>query len=132
MSVTDPIADMLTSIRNAVRSNKRWVVVPSSRVKRSLLDVLVRESFIRSYRPVGDETHPQLKVFLKYDRSNASVITDLQRVSTPGRRVYVKHDAIPRVRGGFGTAVLSTPAGVLTDKEARRQRLGGEWICTVW
>jgi small subunit ribosomal protein S8 len=132
MSVTDPIADMLTSIRNAVRSNKRWVVVPSSRVKRSLLDVLVRESYIRSYRPVGDETHPQLKIFLKYDRGNASVISDLRRVSTPGRRVYVKHDAIPRVRGGFGTAVLSTPAGVLTDKEARRQRLGGEWICTVW
>ncbi len=132
MSVTDPIADMLTMIRNAVRVKKRWVVVPTSNMRRSIVDLLERESFIRGYKTFEGEKHGQLRVYLKYDRDNNSVITDLQRVSTPGRRVYVKSDKVPRVLNGLGTAVISTSSGIVTDKEARKRGVGGEWVCNVW
>ncbi len=132
MSITDPIADMLTSIRNAIQAKKRWVIVPSSNVRRALVDVLQSEQYIRGYKPIEGGKQSQLKIFLKYDRDNNSIITDLQRVSKPGHRVYVKRDKIPRVRSGMGTAVLSTSSGVMTDKDARQKGLGGEWLCTVW
>jgi small subunit ribosomal protein S8 len=131
MSVTDPIADMLTVLRNAIRAKKRWAVVPASNLKRSLLDVLAREKFIRTYEEMEVDGHPAIKVYLKYHRSE-SVLRNLQRVSKPGRRVYIQKDEIPRVYGGLGTAVISTSAGIRTDKEARKQGLGGEWVCNVW
>jgi len=132
MSVTDPIADMLTVLRNAVGAKKRWVVFPASRPKRAVLDVLSRERYIKSYEEVDEPPKKLLRVYLKYDRANQSVISGLKKVSTPGRRVYVGRTEIPRVLGGLGTALLSTSHGVLTDKEARAQGLGGEWICNVW
>ncbi len=132
MSVTDPIADMLTVIRNAVRAKKRWVVFPASTMKKSIVDVLDREEFIRSYEVIEQKPQSAIKVFLKYDRNNTPVIGNIERVSRPGRRVYVGRSKIPRVFGGLGTAVVSTSQGVLTDKEARSKGLGGEWICNVW
>jgi len=131
MSVTDPIADMLTVLRNAIRAKKRWAVLPASNMKKSLLDVLAKESFIRSYEDAEVDGHPAIKVYLKYHRSE-SVVKNLERVSRPGRRIYIKKDAIPRVLGGLGTAVISTSAGIKTDKEARKEGLGGEWVCNVW
>lgn len=131
MSVTDPIADMLTMIRNAAGAKKRWVVIPSSNVKRSIVEVLEREQYIRSYEHIESEPQPALKIYLKYTSTNESVIGRIDRVSKPGRRMYVRKDKIPRVLGGLGTAVLSTSAGVLTDKEARAKGLGGEWLCNV-
>ena len=132
MSVTDPIADMLTMIRNAVRAKKRWVVFPSSNARRSILELMERERYIRGYEVLKREPQDDVKVFLSYDRDNQSVITNLKRVSKPGRRTYVKRDAIPRVLGGLGTAVLSTSTGLLTDKEARAKGTGGEWVCNIW
>ena len=132
MSVTDPIADMLTSIRNATMAKKRWVMVPSSSMKKAIVELLLREKYIRSYEEIPSPPQDQLRVFLKYDREGQSVISSLRKISTPGRRTYVKRDEIPRVRGGLGTAVLSTSGGVLTDKEARTKGLGGEWVCSIW
>jgi small subunit ribosomal protein S8 len=131
MSVTDPIADMLTMIRNAAQAKKRWVVVPSSNIKRAIVEVLAREQYVRSYEFVENEHQGALKIYLKYTPTNDSVIGRIDRVSKPGRRMFVRKDKIPRVLGGLGTAVLSTSAGVLTDKEARAKGLGGEWLCNV-
>jgi small subunit ribosomal protein S8 len=131
MSVTDPIADMLTMIRNATVVKKRWVVVPSSNIKRAIVDVLEREKYIRAYERVERGPQESLKIYLKYTPTNDSVIGRIDRVSKPGRRKYVRKDRIPRILGGLGTAVLSTSAGVLTDKEAREKGLGGEWLCNV-
>lgn len=132
MSVTDPIADMLTMVRNATRAKKRWVVVPSSNIKRAIIEALEREKFIRKIEVIEDPVQEKLKVYLKYTPENESVIGRIDRVSTPGRRVYVRKSEIPRVLGGLGTAVLSTSSGVVTDKEARQKGLGGEWLCNVW
>jgi small subunit ribosomal protein S8 len=132
MSVTDPIADMLTAIRNGCQARHKRVDVPASNLKKEILDVLVREKFIAGYRVVADDRQGILRITLKYDADEKSVISGLKRVSTPGRRVYVGTDEIPRVLGGLGTAVLSTPRGVMTDKEARGAHLGGELLCQVW
>jgi len=132
MSVTDPIADMLTAIRNASRAGHKRLDIPASNVKRSMLEVLQREKYISSYRTVADGRQGILRVYLKYDTDEKSVITGIERVSTPGRRVYVGSDEIPRVQGGLGTSLLSTPRGVMTDKEARQAKLGGELLCRVW
>lgn len=132
MSVTDPIADMLTCIRNATIAKKRWVVVPSSNMKRSIAEVMKRESYVRDLEEVKEGPQGKLKVYLKYDRGNRSVISRLVRVSKPGRRTYVKGGEVPRVLGGLGMAILSTSAGLMTDKEARAKGLGGEWVLSVW
>ena len=132
MSVSDPIADMLTMIRNATRAKKRWVVVPASNIKGAIVEALEREKFIRSFERVDDEYQGKLKIYLKYTPANESVIDRIDRISKPGRRMYVRKDQIPRVLGGLGTAVLSTSSGVITDKEARQKGLGGEWLCNVW
>jgi len=132
MSVTDPIADMLTAIRNAVRAGHKRVDIPASSLKRSLLDVLQREKYIGNYRVLNDGRQGLLRVYLKYDNDENSVISGIERVSKPGRRVYVGMDEIPRVQGGLGTSVLSTPKGVMTDKEARQAKLGGELLCRIW
>jgi small subunit ribosomal protein S8 len=130
--VNDPIADLLTRIRNGLMVRQKQIVVPSSKVKVAVARILKDEGFIRDYEVTRDVVQPQLRILLKYDRDRHSVITNLQRISSPGRRVYVKHDEIPWVLSGLGVAVMSTPQGIMTGQRARRQGLGGEVLCYVW
>ena len=132
MSVTDPIADMLTCIRNAAQAKHKRLDVPASKVKEEILRVLRREKFIENYRRIEDNKQGILRVYLKYDPESGSLIQHLRRVSTPGRRVYVPKERVPRVRSGFGSAILSTPHGVLTDREAREKGTGGEVLAEIW
>jgi small subunit ribosomal protein S8 len=132
MASTDPIADFLTCVRNACRAKMRRVDVPASRMKAALADLFVREHFISQFKVVGDGKKPVLRLYLKYDKEDKSVIRGLRRVSTPGRRVYVDKDRLPRVMGGMGTSVVSTSGGLLSDKEARGKGVGGELICYIW
>lgn len=132
MSVTDPIADMLTCIRNAVQAKHSRVDVPASRVKEDIVKLLERERFIRGYRRIDDAKQGVLRVYLKYDAEAGAIISHLKRISTPGRRVYVGCKDLPRVQNGLGSAILSTPQGVLTDKEARVAGVGGELIGEVY
>jgi small subunit ribosomal protein S8 len=132
MSMTDPIADMLTRIRNAQLAGHANLVLPRSNLKVQIARVLSTEGFIEGY--IEDPKGPQgtLKVFLKYDGTSRSTIRGIRRVSKPSRRVYVAKDEIPRVRNGLGIAILTTPRGVLTDAQARQAGVGGEVICHVW
>jgi small subunit ribosomal protein S8 len=134
MNVNDPIADMLTRIRNAVRARHESVNIPSSRVKVAIAVVLKDEGFIRDYTVVDEDGRPQqvLKVDLNYGKQKQPVLSGIQRVSKPGLRVYVRRNEIPRVYGGLGIAILSTPKGIMTGQEARRQSVGGELLCYVW
>ena len=132
MSVSDPIADMLTCIRNAAQAQHKKVDVPASRVKEEILKVLEREKFIRAYRRVEDDKQGLLRIYLHYSAEAGSVISHLKRISKPGRRVYVGRDQIPRVQSGLGAAILSTSQGVLTDREARKVGVGGELIAEVY
>ncbi|HET6371369.1 MAG TPA: 30S ribosomal protein S8 [Nitrospiria bacterium] len=129
---TDPISDMLTRIRNAKQRKHEAVDVPSSKVKLNIAEILRREGFIRGYKKVETEGHAAIRIYLKYIDEDRSVITDLKRVSTPGRRVYVSKDKIPNVRGGLGVAILSTSKGIMTDRESRKSQVGGELLCFVW
>jgi small subunit ribosomal protein S8 len=131
MSVSDPIADMLTCLRNACKARHKKVDVPSSKLKIEIAKVLLREKFINNFKTIDDRKQGVLRIYLKYDAQNKSVISSVKRVSTPGHRVYVDQGCIPRVLGGMGSAVISTSRGVLTDKEARAQRVGGEVICYI-
>ena len=130
--VTDPIADMLTRIRNAVMARHDFVLMPSSKIKLSLAKILREEGFIKDYEIVKGKQQRVIKVYLKYTDKNEPIITGLQRVSKPGLRVYVAKDEIPRVYGGLGMAILSTPKGVITGKQAWREGVGGELLCLVW
>ncbi len=132
MATTDPVSDFLTCVRNACRAKHRRVDVPASRMKSSLAELLVREHYISHFKTVGDSKKPSLRLYLKYDEENKSVIQGLRRVSSPGRRIYVNKDRLPRVMGGMGTCVVSTSSGILSDKEARAKGLGGEVLCYVW
>jgi small subunit ribosomal protein S8 len=132
MSVTDPIADMLTCIRNAAKAKHKRLDVPASGVKEEILKVLQREGYIQNYRRVEDDKQGLLRIYLKYDQSSGPVIRTLRRVSRPGRRVYVGKDKVPCIRAGLGTAIISTPKGVLTDREARASGTGGEYLVEVW
>ncbi len=132
MSCSDPIADMLTCVRNAVRANHKKVDFPASRVKEEILKVLLREKFIRNYRRIEDDKQGVLRVYLAYDPEAGAVISHLKRISTPGRRVYCRGDKIPRVQNGLGAAILSTSKGILTDKEARDAGVGGELLAEVY
>ena len=132
MSVTDPIADMLTCIRNAVQAKHSRVEFPASRVKEEVVKLLERERFIRGYRRIDDNKQGILRVYLKYDPEAGAVISHLKRISTPGRRVYVECKKLPRVQNGLGSAIVSTPQGVLTDKEAREAGVGGELLAEVY
>jgi small subunit ribosomal protein S8 len=123
---------MLTSIRNALQAGHRRVDVPASTVKASIAEVLLREKFIENFRKVEDEKQGVLRIYLRYTPENRSLIQGLERVSRPGKRVYVKSAELPRILGGMGTAIVSTPQGIMTDKDARKQGLGGELIATVW
>ena len=131
MSVTDPIADFLTRIRNAVRANKRWVDIPSSKMKVQLAEIMKDYSFIQDYKVEEDNKQNVLRIFLKYVDSTPA-ITNLKRISKPGLRVYTDKDHIPRVLNGLGIAVISTSKGLMSDKKARQEGLGGEVICYIW
>jgi len=131
-TVTDPIADMLTRIRNGSMAEHEKVDIPASKLKVRIAELLKEEGFIKNLRLIEDRKQGILRVYLKYGPGQERVITGLRRVSKPGRRLYVGADKIPSVLGGMGVAVLSTPRGVLPDREARRQRVGGEVLCFVW
>jgi len=130
--LTDPIADMLTRIRNAVRARHPLVEMPSSRLKVAIAEVLRNEGFIRGFDVVGAGPKKKLRVLLAYQANREPRLLGLRRISKPGLRVYVKHDAIPRVYGGVGVSVLSTPKGIMTGDRARRENLGGELLAYVW
>ena len=132
MSVTDPIADLLTCIRNACKAKHKKVDVPASSVKAEIVRVLLREKYINNYKTMDDKKQGLLRIYLKYDAKERPVLMGLQRVSKPGRRVYVRRHQIPKVQGGLGTALISTPSGIMTDLEAREEGLGGEYLCKVW
>lgn len=132
MSVSDPVADFLTCVRNAIRAKQRKVDIPSSRLKAEIARVLLRERFINNYKVIEGTARPTLRIYLRYAGDEMSVVTGIQRVSRPGRRVYVPKTGIPRVMGGLGTTILSTSRGLMTDREAREAGLGGEIICQVW
>ena len=132
MSMTDPIADLLTRIRNGNRARKERVDVPWSGVKDAITRVLISEGFLRDATVVGEGPGKQLRVALKYDEQRRPVITGIERVSRPSLRVYVGKEEIPLVRGGLGINVLSTPVGVLVDREAKQRGVGGELLCAVW
>lgn len=132
MSMTDPISDMLTRIRNACKAGHKKVDVPASRVKREIARILAERRFINSYTYVEDSRQGYLRLYLKYDPDEESVIQGLQRVSKPGLRRYVVKKEVPRVLNGLGIAVLSTPKGIMTDEESRVAGVGGEVLCYVW
>jgi len=130
MSMTDPIADLLTRIRNAQTAEKKTVRLPASKMKQRILEVLKDEGFIRDWQIVGDTTKPEIEVQLKYFQGKP-VIETIDRASRPGRRIYRDHRSLPEIRGGLGIAIISTSRGVMTDKAARRLGSGGEVLCYV-
>ena len=132
MITTDPIADMLTRIRNAQVARHDSVLVPMSKTKKSIADILLREGFISSVEIVGEENKQNLSIGLKYGEHGAKVISGLKRISKPGLRIYVGAEDIPTVLSGLGIAIVSTSKGIITDKEARKLNVGGEVLCFVW
>ncbi|GAB4351580.1 MAG: 30S ribosomal protein S8 [Candidatus Abyssubacteria bacterium] len=132
MSLSDPIADMLTRIRNANSAMNEKVDVPASHMAEDIAKTLKREGFIADYKLIENRKQGVLRIFLKYERGRERVIKGIRRVSTPGRRVYAKADEIPRTMGGLGISIVSTSRGLLTDKQAREANVGGEVICQVW
>lgn len=132
MTVSDPIADILTRIRNAIMVRHDSVLMPTSKMKLSIAKILKREGFINDYEVVRGKPHRVIKIHLKYDDKNQPVLSKLERVSKPGLRVYTQRKEIPRVHGGLGVAIISTPKGVMTGQQAWRQGLGGELLCYVW
>lgn len=132
MSVSDPIADMLTKIRNAVRVRHEKVDVPTSKLKLEIVKILKTEGYIKNFKKVQEDGKNIIRIFLKYDDSNNSVIHGVEKISTPGRRVYSGYKDLPRVYNGFGTLIVSTSAGVTTGKKASEKMVGGELVCKVW
>jgi small subunit ribosomal protein S8 len=132
MSMTDPIADLLTRIRNAAGAKHQKVDVASSNLKVNIATVLRAEGFIKNYKVIADNKQGILRIYLKYIDEKDSVINEIKRISKPGSRVYVGSDDIPRVKNGLGIAILSTSKGILTDKSAQEAGVGGELLCTVW
>jgi small subunit ribosomal protein S8 len=130
--MTDPIADMLTRIRNANSVGHESVSVPSSRIKKSIAGILKQEGYIRDFDLVEDDKQGLINITMKYGSDNEKVISGIRKISKPGLRVYAKSDDVPRVLGGLGIAIISTSKGVISDKEARRLGVGGEVICYVW
>ena len=132
MTVSDPIADMLTRIRNAVMVRHDSVLIPASKMNLAITRILKGEGFITDYEVLKSKSHRVIKIQLKYEENNQAVISGLERVSKPGLRVYTGRKEIPRVYGGLGVAIVSTPKGVMTGQQAWRQGLGGELLCYVW
>jgi len=130
--MSDPIADLLTRIRNGLAVGKRWVDAPASNIKKRIVYVLKEEHYIKDFIFIADGNKETIRIFLKYDYKEQPVITKIERVSKPGCRVYVESKSIPRVLDGLGISILSTPKGVLSNKAARKLNVGGELICNVW
>ncbi len=130
--MTDPIADMLTRVRNAHMAGKDSVDIPSSKVKKNIAEILKKEGYIKEFDYINDNKQGILKLYLKYDKNEQGAILGLKRISKPGLRVYAKKDELPQVLNGLGVAIISTSRGVMTDNEARDAGLGGEVICYVW
>lgn len=132
MVMTDPVADMLTRIRNANVVKHEKLELPASKLKAEIADILKREGYVRDYEVIEDSKQGVLRIFLKYGSQEQRVITGLKRISKPGRRVYAKANEVPRVLNGLGTAIVSTSKGVLSDSEARKQAVGGEVLAYIW
>ncbi len=133
MSMTDPIADMLTRIRNANMAGHERVEIPASKVKSEIARILTEEGFVRNYRLLDDGKQGVLRIYLKYGNTKKEkVITNLRRISKPGRRIYAKSDSLPSVYGGLGVAILSTSNGIKTTPQCRQEKIGGEVLCYVW
>ena len=132
MTVSDPIADMLTRIRNAIMVRHDFVLVPSSRIKLSIAKILKGEGFISDYEVLKGKPHRVIKIYLRYSDNNKPVLSGLERVSKPGLRIYAQRKEIPKVYGGLGIAIVSTPKGVMTGQQAWRQGIGGELLCYIW
>ena len=132
MSVTDPVADMLTKIRNAGMAKHEKVDIPTSKLKLEIVKILKTEGYIKNFKKVSQEGSNTIRVFLKYDDETGPVIHGLEKISKPGRRVYIGYQNMPRVFNGYGTLIVSTSQGVTTGKKAAEKKVGGEIICTVW
>jgi len=132
MLVTDPIADMLTRIRNGLMVRKPFVLIPSSKIKVAIAQILLEEGYIQGYEVTNERPQPNIRIWLKYDEKRRSIVAGLERVSKPGRRVYKGKQELPWVLSGLGIAIVSTPKGVMTGRQARRQGVGGEVLCYVW
>jgi len=132
MSMTDPIADYLTRIRNAIRVQKNKVDIPASNILKGITKILLDEGYIKSFTEIEDDKQGIIRIYLKYDKDKRSAITGLKRISTPGYRQYVSVNDIPRIMNGLGIAVLSTSKGVITDKRAKKENIGGEVLCGIW
>jgi small subunit ribosomal protein S8 len=132
MSISDPIADMLTRIRNAILVSYDTVDIPNSKIKLNLAKILKNEGFIKNYKVIKDNRQGILKIFLKYDEKGGPLISGLKRVSKPSARIYAKKDKIPLILNGYGINILSTSKGLVTDKEAKKTGIGGEIICSIW
>ncbi len=132
MTITDPIAEMLTRIRNANQAKKDRVDIPSSKMKQEIARVLKEEGYIKNFSVISDRRQGILRIYLKYTSKKERVISGIKRISKPSLKQYVKVSEVPRVLGGLGIAILSTPQGIMTDREARKRRIGGEVICHVW
>jgi small subunit ribosomal protein S8 len=132
MAMTDPIADLLTRIRNGAKEKHERVEVPASRLKANIVRVLKEEGYIKNFRLHRDEGHPVIKIYLKYTDRGASVIQGVRRISRPGLRKYVGYDSMPRPLSGAGIAIISTSMGVITGSKARQSKVGGEILCEVW
>lgn len=132
MSLTDPVADLLTRIRNAINARQQKLDVPTSKLKMEIARILKEEGYISNFKATEEGGHKVLRLYLKYSSNNDAAITNLSRVSRPGCRVYVGHTEIPRVLGGLGINILTTPRGVMTGRQARKTGIGGEILCEVW
>ncbi len=132
MSMTDPIADMLTRIRNGLKASHEVVDIPSSKMKINIAKVIKSEGYVKNFKIISDGRHRFIRIFLKYDEHGVPVISGLKRISKPSCRVYTKYDKIPKVLDGFGINIVSTSKGLLTDNQARKIAVGGEILCSVW
>jgi small subunit ribosomal protein S8 len=132
MSMTDPIADFLTRIRNAIQAGHRRVDIPASGVKKRMTEILYEQKFIRNFLVIDEGKQGVLRIFLKFDNDGKSIIHSLERVSTPGRRQYVDVHELPRVKNNMGIAMISTSKGIMTERQARRENVGGEVLCYIW
>lgn len=132
MNLTDPVADFLTRIRNSIRARHQKLDIPASKLKAEIARILKDEGYIANFKATEENGQKILRVYLKYGTNNEAAIRDLQRVSRPGCRVYVGRDEIRRVQGGLGISILTTPKGVMTGRQARRENVGGEVLCEVW
>ena len=132
MSTSDPIADMLTKVRNAVQARHEKVDVSTSKLKLEIVKILKTEGYIKNFKKVQEEGHSIIRIFLKYDEANAPVIHGIEKISTPGRRIYSGYKELTRVLNGYGTLIVSTSSGVTTGKKASEKMVGGELVCKVW